>query len=403
MKRQSSFTAVSSKPKLVSLTFSKRYRVQVCVVSGQATPNYIPIVHPDFQPEIIVLLISGKMKDNAQYLQTIVRKNYPKMQIITEFIDDDCGESEEGITALKAKVTKIISALNVTPDEVGVNITGGTKLMTLALAEIVREEGYEAFYFTLGKNDVLLLSDFNKYHFVPEKLSIEDYLYLHGYKVAKPAIRETSDKAQALFEQLGSRNRGALSKFYSLFQTGNQNQYRFDLSQAVLLQSDIKILNIFKNFHLLEFEDDIVTFANAEDRDFVTGGWFEEYVFSIIKEREGIQDCAMNIAIIPVEQEDVDKHKNEIDVAYMKNNKLYVVECKTRNYTSKQSRAEGNNDLYKLETLQKLGGLQTEKVFISFQDVTEAMRERADFARIELIQLHRDSDLEYELEKKHLI
>ena len=66
--------------------------------------------------------------------------------------------------------------------------------------------------------------------------------------------------------------------------------------------------------------------------------------------------------------------RNELDVATVVNNKLHIIECKT-----KGMRDDGDDTLYKLESLRDLlGGLQARAMLVSFRplrynDITRAM------------------------------
>lgn len=62
-----------------------------------------------------------------------------------------------------------------------------------------------------------------------------------------------------------------------------------------------------------------------EDIDFLTGGWFEEYVYYLMKRKLNPSSIALNVTIHPEKVE----RQNELDVIFMKGNKLFVIECKT--------------------------------------------------------------------------
>ncbi|TAL46262.1 MAG: DUF1887 family protein, partial [Methylovulum sp.] len=76
--------------------------------------------------------------------------------------------------------------------------------------------------------------------------------------------------------------------------------------------------------------------------------------------------------------------KNELDVVFLKNNRLYLIECKTHNDKSK---ADGKNTdaLYKLDSLKDLmGGLQAKAMLVSFNRLNDSDRRRADDLRIDV-------------------
>jgi len=69
------------------------------------------------------------------------------------------------------------------------------------------------------------------------------------------------------------------------------------------------------------------------------------------------------------------EEKNEIDVAILYRNVLYVLECKTVNYNKQRDKAR--DALYKLETLKKRGGLRTQMAFISYRSLPQSVIDRA--------------------------
>ena len=75
------------------------------------------------------------------------------------------------------------------------------------------------------------------------------------------------------------------------------------------------------------------------------------------------------------------EEKNEIDVAILYRNVLYVLECKTVNYNKQRDKAR--DALYKLETLKKLGGLRTQ---ISYHSLPQSVIDRATGAKIKIFE-----------------
>ena len=78
------------------------------------------------------------------------------------------------------------------------------------------------------------------------------------------------------------------------------------------------------------------------------------------------------------------EEKNEIDVAILYRNVLYVLECKTVNYNKQRDKAR--DALYKLETLKKLCGLRTQMAFISYRSLPQSVIDRATGAKIKIFE-----------------
>ncbi|MCV5663125.1 DUF1887 family protein, partial [Escherichia coli] len=94
------------------------------------------------------------------------------------------------------------------------------------------------------------------------------------------------------------------------------------------------------------YENGILTFANEDARRFSNGEWLETLVHSTVKQIQDtmptIQDRSLNVQVYRKLGES--EVRNELDVATVVNNKLHIIECKT-----KGMRDDGDDTLYKLE------------------------------------------------------
>lgn len=95
----------------------------------------------------------------------------------------------------------------------------------------------------------------------------------------------------------------------------------------------------------------------ASDKRYYSGAWFEEYVYLRIKQELGLRDqyIAMSLKIY---RNDFKHNDNEIDVAFMFENTLYIIECKvSMTGFGKGTRHTIENYLYKLAAISKDFGL----------------------------------------------
>jgi len=85
-----------------------------------------------------------------------------------------------------------------------------------------------------------------------------------------------------------------------------------------------------------------------------------------LKKSAGIQDIGRSIEVERLHKNQ--PVRNEIDVALLKDNRLYLIECKTKVFNGNHAvHSEGAQTLYKLDTLKDLlGGLQARAMLISF-------------------------------------
>jgi hypothetical protein len=67
---------------------------------------------------------------------------------------------------------------------------------------------------------------------------------------------------------------------------------------------------------------------SKDETKYITGGWFEEYVYTLIQER--IKPTDIQLGLLVRRQDDTfSSNKNDLDVVFTKGNKLFVIECKT--------------------------------------------------------------------------
>ena len=109
--------------------------------------------------------------------------------------------------------------------------------------------------------------------------------------------------------------------------------------------------------------------------EYLTGGWFEEYVYSLIKEVVQPDDIAMGVHI----SNGIIKHNNELDVCFIKSNKLFVIECKT----GVSSESYFNEIVYKVCALKEvLLGTSNSYIFSLKKDLKGNWKKTANYMGI---------------------
>lgn len=364
----------------------KKFDVHVCLVSDQALPNFIPVLAEDFRPQEVILLATEPMKKKAETLAEVM-KNRCRVNVQIFDLHD-----EYDIQSVREEIFNLL--LNIDKQKVALNVTGGTKLMAIGAYGMFRDEGYPVFYFTAKDNRILLLENNEQFVLQPSKIKIEDYLQLYGYPVRKGYTinRQTQRNLPKLWEELvkGINNFAeGLTALNYVISHINKNDLTADISQLDYQhQQNLNyLLHLLEDNELLSQQNGKLHFPDLEAKKYVAGGWFEDYVFDVIRKIPGVQDVALNVQI-----ENSDKNTNqhnELDVVMLANNVLHVLECKTANFSS--NKKEADNALYKLETLKKLGGLKTRAALISYRETgghgaRNTIRDRAKGAQIELIE-----------------
>ena len=108
-----------------------------------------------------------------------------------------------------------------------------------------------------------------------------------------------------------------------------------------------ELLQLFQDQGAIRYYDDKkIKFADEDGRRFCRGFWLEDWVGSELRElnrRVKLQDYASSIVI-----ESGSNTSNEIDAAFLYNNRLYLIECKTAGLDEDTKSAP---PLYKLDSL----------------------------------------------------
>lgn len=362
----------------------KKYDVHICMVSGQPTPNYIPILDNSFRPEEVILLISDEMKNQAEMLQDVLKERCPNVRVHTLAVED-----VYNVAAIREPLVDKIAEIG--KENIALNVTGGTKLMALEAYQLISNDlEYDSFYFIPEENSVFILGSHEKIPLEPPKLLVKDYLKLHGY-IIKNATEPKNSSLQNLSEltqeliMMTDNRKNALSHLNGLISAHNKALKINIVGREPHHAAFQDMLGLFADYNLLKAVDDHIVFSSHEARDYINGGWFEEHVFEMANKLDQMQDCLMNVEIDHAWKHE--KQKNEIDVIYMRNNTLHMIECKTVNYDSTSHRGateQGMNALYKLEALKKIGGSQCKARFASYRRLTSAMRDRAKASNISI-------------------
>ncbi|MGL5429388.1 MAG: DUF1887 family protein [Vibrio sp.] len=287
-------------------------------------------------------------------------------------------------SAIKNAIGQLAATLQARGDEVKFNASCGLRHRLLSAYEIFRSYQWPIFVVEPNSDCLCwLYPDGNQDTQVQDHITIADYLTIFGaraefnpYQIAPPL-----DQRQ---HQLGERWAGKALEFGPGLATLNylattcRKEQRLDVELSDK-QQGYRELNLLiadlVDANLAHYANGTLTFSSEEARRFANGEWLEALVHNTVKQIQDdlptIQDSSLNVQVY--RQIDEREVRNELDVATVVNNKLHIIECKT-----KGMRDDGDDTLYKLESLRDLlGGLQARAMLVSFRplrhnDITRA-------------------------------
>lgn len=367
--------------------------IHVCLVSQQLLANYIPIRMD--KPDQVHLLSSRAMQ--AQGLTERFERML-QQQGITHVTYPDVPDAGMADIQRFARNLAVTLQAGYPQARLTINITGGTKLMSIGLLDVFGAAGHRIIYTDTAKDRLELVQD-GSLEPLQAVLGIRDYLQANGANILHSQSSDEVWHARALQRRAAAQllaNITQQPRLKSLITVLNalglkalsangeellhpQQRFTYPLKDEWLATVqqlvDIKLLALLPN------RQDAV-FLDADRTRFLCGHWLEEYAW-LVAERAGLDDvaCGVNIGWYN------SRTRNELDVLAVHNNRLLAIECKTARFGDLGNK--GNDVLYKIDSIgDNLKGLYGQTVLLSAWDVPSAMQERAKTQQVKILLPH---------------
>lgn len=358
-------------------------KIHLCLVSAQAAANLLPTLDKHHKPDAVVLITTASMQSQADNLAAVFRENGLQVSAIKLENEHDFEHMEETLMGF---------ATEHEYDEIFLNLTGGTKLMALAAQSVADEASWQKFYVDADTDQITFFGrkSRSKSHALSEQLRLRHYLRGYGFDLSgKSEPFNPNQQQQSLMSklvpQIGSRRSPPLAKLNWLAQQA-EDQQKFDVTMEPSQQGDPSLealLQQFSDAGMLEVSGATIRFPNQAALRFVKGGWLEQHVFqqvASISSELHIRDKAANLEVT-----DSTGVKNEMDVAFMARNRLFVLECKTARM-DKPEAPKANETLFKLaENCRRIGGIATKGMLVSYRKLRDSETKLAKALHIEVV------------------
>ena len=361
----------------------------IAIASGQTDPLILPFLSPDIDCKHLLLMVSEQIKQKGT-VNNIIDTLKPKGITVT------CVElpSQKWDTVQQT----LSNELKNHPGKVlAFNANGGTKPMTLAAYESCYNANIPVFYvdgncfdwlYKAGEQELTEIT-------ITESLSIDNFLLSHGYKIInKDTPLNTAKLKETVDSWVVQDYRPQISQLNKIARRGDQHKLRIKLEDNEKDQSNgvYDLLEGLEANSLLKIEADHIQFVSEEARFFANGGWYELHLLKLLQtinanHFDGKGKVLAGITLRPNNslKAQNEKIKNEIDVAYILNNRLYLFECKTANISARTGRAD--EAIYKLGTLLKnIGGLNAKGFIVSYHQIKDIDKDRAELLDINIIE-----------------
>ncbi len=352
--------------------------IQLLLVSEQAAPNLLPALDPTMKPQEAVLLVSQKMTHRAQALQAVLQEVGIKTQAVP--LPD-----EHNMAALESTLMDLAAQRD--GQSMALNVTGGNKLMALAAQAVAQAAGWPVFYVDVDTDQIIWLDKARPAQPLTEQLRLRHYLRGYGFTLAEGIERPQPNAAwqtllQDLIINVGSLEE-PIGQLNHLSQEAERN-LRVTLNPRQREHHGLDaLLRKFEQAQVLKRQGDQISFATEAARSFANGGWIEHHVYQTVCQVTGdlaIRDKASNLQVLGESGQ-----PNEIDVAFMARNRLFMIECKTARMNNPQD-LKANDTLYKLaENCRRIGGTGTRGMLATYRPLRESEQRLAKALNIEVV------------------
>lgn len=352
------------------------------LVSAQPIPNLSPMLDEATKPQKVVMLVSDDMREQGKALEKLYKE---QLRLCVEWhnVADPWNAQ-----AISEQVDQLIRPYP--QDAIALNATGGTKLMSIAAYEAFYTANRPVFYVHPERDCLLWLDSDLPPRDLANRLTIKSYLTAYGAASVDPQPHGVPPAVQNLTKDLINGidiYQPALSILNALAMQARETLKVNMESRYRDYQQLQELIERFAQAGQCQLKGSELGFPNEEARFMVNGGWLEQHCYSICRKlanRLQIQDiaCSVNLTRLQGKQ----SVPNEIDLAMLAENRLYVLECKTKRFSEHDKKhGESADVLYKLNTLRNLyGGSQARAMLVSFNKLGKSTRERAKDLRIEI-------------------
>lgn len=331
----------------------------VSLVSQQPIPNII--VSLQLKPSLTILISTKDQLNVAKNIEKVLNMNH-----LQAFTYHRLAEPYD------FNSTKYICR-DIKRNDIVLNITGGTKIMSLAAYDEFKNHAIGIIYCDTFNNKVLFMNNC-EYIDITAKITLQDYLTAFGYEIIESRTCLSSIN-NSLFEFIYANN--LLDSFVELTKKVRESiklnsEHQNCATDKWQYNKDIDNANIVYLPDKIKFK--------LEHPKYIHGDWLEQITFWVLKQsqdKHNINDIAFNIKL-----KSDNEVFNEIDLAFIKNCKLHLISCKS-------GMKEGNEALYELETLKHhTGGTFSKAYNVITRTPTEAYINRSIELGIKIIKIN---------------
>ncbi|MFW5892221.1 MAG: Card1-like endonuclease domain-containing protein [Bacteroidota bacterium] len=292
----------------------------ILLVSDQNIPNLFFFKKYAEQADEVVFVTTKQMLEKQKVRHLMDAASMHAFKTSEVILPDESDQA----TMEKALLNRFSS-----DDQYLVNLTCGTKMMFMVTYNFFRKLNSQLFYIPIGKHYFIQMgSEEPETIPITEQVNVREYLNSHGIY--------------------------------------------YQPTQEPL--SDIRFLKaLLREYKNADFDvNKIIEGRTNETQNLFTGIWFEQFIFYKIKSQFNLRDgdIERNVKVNNFHETHRMGHDNELDIAFVYDNELFVLEVKVSMGGRNHFKRNLDNILFKLSALNKNFGFRSRAWLITLADLS---------------------------------
>lgn len=348
-----------------------QFDVALHLIGAQNIPNYVAIKHLDADQH--VLLTTGEMTETAKRLKGSL------IEYGTRITIEDVADAFQ-LGGLISQFTTLRQRYE--GKRIALNVTGGTKLMAIALLHAFYEmKGRESFYIEAHNRNELISITKNKvlplepcFEDAKTFVSLQSPELLSRFKDRRPGEAEL-----AVARELRQIHVNRL-KDYTHFFSQAVNNYRANKLgkedyEAIAQKTDEVRMLLPSEESQTDFDILKDELSQEQFWGFLGGHWFEVYTYDLFQNcseslKQRVRGLRLGVPVYYKDKEAKKEERQELDLAYTDGFALWAIECKARTQIPQE-------DVLKVENnVLRYGGTFGRGVLVSAYKQKEKVLER---------------------------
>ena len=237
------------------------------------------------------------------------------------------------------RICRVIHSLVDKQQEYYVNLAGGTRYMALSVQHVFSNFNAH-FYYIQTRENLIVKTIFdnsiydNDDEIIPirHRMCLDEYFAVYGLTNDLDTLGDpiaTEEQVNGMFKLFSKRMlTGSDYKVLDILREKYRGWKYLNIKEVETTINDkmIPIPTLGKFLSFINFTPSEQGVLSRDELDYLTGGWFEEYVYYLVKKQLDPDDIAIGVRIDGCTEI---RHDNELDVCFIKNNQLFVIECKS--------------------------------------------------------------------------